>query len=401
MKVVILANFPARLDGKLNGRFVYLADMLTKRGHKVEMVVSDFVHGQKKRREESDMRPDLYPFKITYIHETGYSKNVHPKRLWSHYVWGRNVTKYLQSIEKPDVIYCAIPSVTTAYKSAQYAKRNGIKYAVDLQDLWPEAFAMAIKNKLLQKAFLPMKYMVDKAYASADLAVAVSDTYVNRILSVNKKLKEGINVFLGNDGANFDEGRGQYQLERTDDEFVLGYIGNMSTSYDIPRVLDALKIVADRKGSRKPVRFVLIGGGVDAEKFQMYAKEVYPNTTFLGSKLYKEMAGLICCCDAVVNPIVSSSVASIINKVGDYALSGLPVINNQVSPEYRKLIEDYHCGINCQPDSADSIADAIETLVNNEELCKEMGANSLKLGREKFDRRYTYLKIVEAIESLI
>lgn len=400
MKIIIIANFPAKLDGMMNGRFVYLADMLKKREHDVEVVVSDFVHELKKHRSESDIRQDLYPFKMTYIHETGYSKNVHPKRLWSHYVWGSNVEKYLQSIEKPDVIYCAVPSVTAAYKSALFAKKNGIKYAVDLQDLWPEAFAMAIKNKLLQKAFLPMQYMVDKAYGTADLAVAVSDTYVNRILSVNRKLNEGVNVFLGNDGANFDEGRGKYQLERSDEEFVLGYIGNMSTSYDIPRVLDALKLVSDRRGTKNPVRFVLIGGGVDAAKFETYAKEVYPNTTFLGGKPYREMAGLICCCDAVVNPIVSSSVASIINKVGDYAFSGLPVINNQVSPEYRKLIDEYHCGINCEPDSAESIADAIETLANDDALCKEMGTNSSRLGREKFDRRYTYMKIVDAIESL-
>lgn len=69
---------------------------------------------------------------------------------------------------------------------------------------------MVIKNKVLQKVFLPMKWYVDRSYASANLAIAVSDTYVNRILQVNKNLDSGISVFLGNDGEEFDKGRDKY-----------------------------------------------------------------------------------------------------------------------------------------------------------------------------------------------
>ena len=400
MKIIIIANFPSKLDGKLNGRFIYLADMLMKRGHKVEVIVSDFIHGQKKHREESDIMPDIYPFKITYIHEIGYSKNVQPKRLWSHYVWGCNVAKYLESNEKPDVIYCAVPSITAAYKSALFAQKNGIKYAVDLQDLWPEAFAMVIKNKVLQKVFLPMKWYVDRSYASANLAIAVSDTYVNRILQVNKKLDSGISVFLGNDGEEFDKGRDKYHLERTDEEIIVGYIGNMSTSYDMPCVMDALAKVKERGNVKKPIRFVLIGGGVDENKFKAYAEKVYPNTSFLGPKSYQEMAGMMCGFDIAVNPIVKGSVASIINKVGDYALSGKAVVNTQESLEYRKLVDDYHCGINCDCGNSDQVAEAIETLALDEELRKTMGDNAARLGREKFDRRYTYKRIIEAVEKM-
>lgn len=400
MDILIIANFPSNLDGGAKGRFLYLGEMLCKHGHHVEMLISDFDHGRKRFRAKGEINYNAYKIKITILHENGYVTNVSPKRLWSHYIWGKNVGKYLNSIKKPDVVYCAVPSLTAACEAATYCKRLNAKFIVDLQDLWPEAFAMVLKSKILQRLFLPMKWYINKAYSKADKVVAVSDSYVNRILSVNSKITSGLAVYLGNDGELFDLGREKYFLDRTDKELVLGYIGNMSTSYDIPCVLDALSIVEKKGCIQKPIRFVLIGGGVDENKFKAYADRTYKNTCFLGKKSYQEMAGMLCDCDIVVNPIVKGSVASIINKVGDYALAGLPVINTQESAEYRDLIEEYQCGINCRVGDAQDVADALIKLAQDDELRKQMGTNARKLGVEKFDRRYTYQAIVNLIEEI-
>lgn len=397
MKILIVSNFPGYLDGSYTDRIVYLAKLLVEKNHEVELLTSDFCHESKLPREQLSLN---YPFKITLLHEAPYVRNVGIQRLMSHLAWGINVEKYFESQSGIDCIYCAIPSLTAAYKAAKFAKNKGIKFVVDLQDLWPEAFAMAIKNPFLQNIFLPMKWYADKIYAAADLAVAVSETYVDRILSVNNKIHEGISVYLGNNGEEFDKGRAQYRLDRNNDEYVVGYIGNMSTSYDIPMVFDALAKVAQRKNIDKQIRFVLIGGGVDEDKFKEYGQRVYPNHTFMGRKNYQEMAGMVSGCDIVVNPIVKGSVASIINKVGDYALSGVPVINTQESEEYRKLVETYHCGINCRCGNSDDVADAIEKLLSDPSLRKSMSEGQKRLGIEKFDRRYTYSEIVNGVESL-
>lgn len=398
MNIIIVANFPGIMDGSFTDRFCYLAKMMHEQGHNVELVVSDFCHDNKTVRENTVCK--LYPFKVTLLHEDPYIKNVSIQRLKSHFKWGKQVRIYLKTVGLPDIIYCAIPSLTVANEVAKFCKRNEVKFVIDLQDLWPEAFAMAIPSKLLQQALLPMKWYVDASYRAADLAVAVSDTYVNRILTVNKKISAGLSVYLGNDGEAFDKGRKKYQLERNEDEIVVGYIGNMSTSYDMPCVMDALAIVKERGYVKQSIRFVLVGGGVDEDKFKEYAKNVYPNTTFLGRKSYQEMAGLLCGYDIVVNPIVKGSVASIINKVGDYALSGKPVVNTQESIEYRKLVDLYECGINCECGNAEQVADAIEKLALDSELRSKMGKGAARLGRERFDRRYTYPKIVDALEQI-
>lgn len=398
MNIVIIANFTRLLDGEREGRFSYLMEVLAERGHSVELVITDFYHSTKKKRPSP--RQELYKTKITQCHEPGYKKNVSIGRLFSHWVWGRNVYKYLKTMAKPDVVYCAVPSITAAKLAAKYCQQNGVRFVTDVQDLWPEAFCMSIHNKLLQKLFLPMEYSVNKAYALADLAVAVSDTYVNRTLSVNKKQAKGVSVFLGNDGALFDSERGKYVVERNGDELLLCYIGGLKDSYDIPCVIDAMALVEADKQFNPKVRFVVIGDGPFRPRFEQYAQEKQINCTFLGGKPYTEMASLLSSCDMCINPIVKGSAASIINKVGDYALSCLPVINTQESPEYRALIEEYQCGINCECGSAEQVAQAIKDLATDNELRNQMGENSRRLAKEKFDRRNTYCKIIEAIEKL-
>jgi len=365
----------------------------------VELIISDFSHDLKQKRPEP--RYEEYPFKITMCHEPGYAKNVSLKRLYSHYMWGRNVLKHLKQSSKPDVVYAAVPSLTAAAKAAFYCRKNSIKFVTDVQDLWPEAFCMAVPNKILQKAFFPMQWLANRIYRDADLAVAVSDTYVNRTLSVNRRGAKGLSVFLGNNGELFDSHEGKYMVERRGNEVILCYIGTMSESYDIPCVLDALKYIKEKKLSPLIIRFVLIGDGSFQEKFKQYAALTYPETEFLGRKPYVEMAGLLSSCDIAINPIVKGSAASIINKAGDYALAGIPVINTQESPEYRALLEEYECGINCGCGDSKAVADAIVKLASDTDLRKEMGRASRKLADEKFDRRKTYGKILNAAEELV
>lgn len=399
MDIVIVANFTRALDGERENRFSYLADVFAQRGHDVELVITDFSHVLKAPRP--DPLYEKYPFKITICHEPGYKKNVSPQRLYSHYIWGRNVLKYLEGRHTPDVVYAAVPSLTAAAKTATYCHKNGIKFVTDVQDLWPEAFQMAVPNSILQKAFFPMQWQANRSYQEADLAIAVSETYVNRTLSVNRKGAKGLSVYLGNNGELFDSGVGKYKIERIGNEVILCYIGTMSESYDIPCVLDALKHIKDNHLSFVPIRFVLIGAGSLQEKFMHYAATTYPEAEFLGRKPYTEMAGLLSSCDIAVNPIVKGSAASIINKVGDYALAGIPVVNTQESLEYRALLEEYKCGINCSCGDAMAVADAIVKLASDAGMRKSMGIASRKLAEEKFDRRKTYEKILDAVEALV
>lgn len=396
--IVIIANFCRAFDGKVDGRFLFLAEELCKEPNvQVELITSSFSHGTKKQKPAP--KQEAYKTKITYCYEPGYIRHAGLKRLWSHRVWGKNVAKYVNSLPKPDCIYCAIPSLTAAVKMAKYCKKNNIKFIIDVQDLWPEATFMLIKNKFLRKFALPMAWYVNKAYKAADSVVAVSQTYIDRVMSVNTRANYTLNVFLGNNGEIFER---VLPLKTTlnrnsccDKSLIICYIGTLSYSYDIKCVIDALNLVNNQ--IEQDITFLVLGDGPLRNEFEEYAMEKQVKCEFTGRLPYEQMVRQMCSCDILINPIVKDAAQSITNKVGDYALSGLPVINTQECQEYRSLIDKYKCGINCEVGNAHQVANAIIKLVKNPELRYEMGKNHRQLGIERFDRRNSYKSIVKLI----
>lgn len=389
MDIVILAHFCMDFTANDNGRFSYIADELSKT-HSVEVVTSDFYHITKAKR--NDISSTKY--KITLLKEPDYTKNISLKRFYSHWRWGCEVKKYLSQRKKPDVVYCAVPSLTGPLAAAKYCERNNIRFIIDVQDLWPEAFKMVFNIPLINKiVFAPFKRLADGIYSRADEVVAVSDTYVQRALCVNNRVKQGHCVFLGTKLERFDSFARENFVDKRMDEFWLGYCGTLGSSYDLTCVIDALSQI--REQGITPPKFIIMGDGPRIQEFKQYADMMNVECKFTGRLPYDKMCGLVSACDMVVNPISYGAAQSIINKHADYAACGRPVINTQECDEYRMLVETNNMGINCRNNSATDVAQAIISLMNDRKLCNEMGQNARRCAEEKFDREYSYCEILE------
>ncbi len=397
--VLLIANFWHFEFEKKSSRYRTMADVLCSAGYDVEVVSSSFRHQTKLQRDLDFIKTIDLPYKVTLLHEPGYKKNVSLKRIYSHHCFSKEVEKYLKTRKKPDLIICSVPSLSVGDAVTRFAEKNNIKIIIDIQDLWPESFKMALNIPVVSDIlFSPMMIQANKIYARADKVMAVSETYVKRGLEKNQKDENGLSVYIGTDSTLVAQAIEGKKVTRTDNEFWVGYIGALGHSYDIPTVIDALKILKG-KGYENIV-FKIMGEGVLIDEFKKYAAEAKVNCEFTGFIEYGEMMATLMACDCAVNPIIGESVSSIINKVADYAMAGVPVINTQNSPEYRALIEKYECGINCDSGNAQAIAEAILKLYNDAELKKAMGENSLKLGKEKFDRNIIYKNIVLLIEGM-
>jgi len=400
MDILIVSQYLRNIENfeENNSRFVYLAKML-KDNHSVEILTSNFSHGEKRHFKNIGNSGEI---KVTAIDEPGYKKNVSFKRIYSHKVLAKNIARYLENRKKPDVIYVAIPSLDVAEAVANYCKKNNVKFVIDIQDLWPEAFKMVLKIPVISDIlFKPMEIQANSIYSMADEVVAVSKTYADRALKVNKKCKEAKVVYLGTKKETFDSYAKEETpaLEKKTDEMWVGYIGSLSASYDIKTVIDALSEIK----TDKDIRFVVMGSGPKKEEFEEYAKEKNINCIFTGALPYPQMVATLKKCDIAVNPIVKGAAQSIINKVGDFAMAGLPVVNTLECQEYRDLLCEYNAGIACECENSKEVSDAILKLIESPELLKEMSKNSRRLGEERFDRENTYKLIYEVIanESLI
>lgn len=386
MDIVIVANFTGNFSESDNGRFLYLANMLCK-DNKIEIITSSFQHEEKKQRVQRNFK---WPFKITFIEEPGYPRNVCLKRFQSHYKWGKNVERYLKKRKKPDVIYCAIPSLTGPNLVAKYCEKEKIRFVIDVQDLWPEAFQMVLNIPILSNVlFGPFNALANGIYKRADAICAVSNTYCQRAKSVNSKCTETTTVFLGTELTTFDRYATENRIaEKPSGEIWLGYCGTLGTSYDLPIVFKAMKVI-----NIPSLRFIIMGDGPRKDEFRHLAEGL--NVTFTGLLNYRQMCGMLQACDIVVNPIVGTSAATIINKHADYAASGKPVINTQKSEEYRKLIELYQMGFNCS--DVNELSQRLKQLVRDEALRIQLGKNARNCAERMFDRKITYQNIVRLI----
>ena len=390
--IVIIANFCRDFSETDNGRFMYLCKELSKK-HKVEIITSDFGHSAKEHKKPLKHK---WAFTITFLHEPGYKKNISVQRFRSHYGWGREVDKYLRKRKKPDVIYCAVPSLTGPLNAARYCEKNNVKFIIDVQDLWPEAFKLAFNVPVISDIiFLPINAYANGIYKRANAICAVSKTYANRAKRVNKKCANTHVVFLGTKLATFDKYVKENSVDKPLDELWLGYCGTLSASYDITIAIDALAIL--RKRGVKTPKFIVLGDGERRKEFEHHAKELGVDCIFTGRLPYEQMCGWLAACDIAVNPIMHNASQSIINKHGDYAASGIPVLNTQECKEYRDLVRDYKMGFNCQNGDAEGLADKLQRLIEDEQLRMKMGRNARRCAEEKFDRAYSYKELISLI----
>ena len=389
MDIVLVSSFT-----QANDRYKFLVDLMDPQEFSVEFVTSKFLHYYKKHRDLTTEQPEGFRCPVTYLDEPGYKKNVSLGRIRSNRVLGRNVYRYLCQRKKPDLILSASPALDLCYKVAHFAKSYGIPFILDLRDIWPEAFKMVFNVPILSDLlFLPFEKRANYIYSHADAIVGVSNTFLNR---ARCNAQDGIpmeRVVLGSDLALFDRFALENKVKRNDDEIWVAYVGTLGHSYDIKNVILALRKL--RNDGFDKVRFVVMGTGPLEDSFKEYARQCGILCTFTGRLPYPRMVGMLSVCDIVINPIVKRSAASLINKVADYAASGLPVVNTQESLEYRDLVEQYGCGLNCKCEDVDDIALKLKTLLMNPELCRKMGQANRQLAVDVFDRRTSYQRIIE------
>ena len=397
--IMLIVNYWHFEQEKASSRYRSLANVLCEQ-YDLEVVTSTFCHLAKKQRDVDTLDLDKLPYKMTLQFEKGYKKNIGFDRISSYKQFGKNVQKYLEKRKKPDLIIVSVPSLGVADRVTKFANKNNIPVIVDIQDLWPEAFKMALSIPVVSDIlFYPMKKQADRIYSRADKIMAVSDTYVARGLKCNCKDDIGLSIYIGSDSKLIAEKTEGVTIEKPNDEFWIGYVGALGHSYDIKSVIKAIKLLQEQDINN--IKFIVMGEGVLRQEFEQTAKENGVNAQFAGLVEYGKMMKTLSNCDVAVNPIVGTSVSTIINKVADYAAANVPVVNTQNSEEYRQLLEKYNAGINVENGNIEQLATAIKTLYFDEQKRNDMRENAKSMYEDRFDRQKSYPKIIDEIEKLL
>lgn len=377
-------------------RFYDIARSFVKAGYEVECITTGFQHFKKAERNKQLIIKQNYPFKITFIDVPAYKKNVDLKRIYSNRVAARNLKRYLQeNIRRYDAVYVSIPANNIAAMVTTICHRNNVPVVVDIEDLWPEAMSMVIKNKILCRILLSsFTRDAEMAYKNADGIIGTSEDYTDRAFKRRKRDIPSKTVYVGCNLANFDEGVKDYAKEiiKPENEFWVTYAGSISTSYDIKTLIDAGHLLEN-----KNVHVQILGTGSLKEELENYSREM-SNIHFWGFTEYPKMAAALSKSDVVVNSFIKGAPQSIVNKVGDYLASGKPMINTLENPVFCKLVEENDVGVNIEPENVNVLKTCIEGFLKG---TSNQGNNARKLAETEFDRSVSYNKIVDMVASNI
>lgn len=384
-KILIVAPYYMDLDVNSNNRTNFIPKFLHDKGYDVEVVTTNFNHTSKKKVLADENRD----YKFTMIPITGYRKNISIKRIFSVISFKRGLRKYLNSREPVDIVYSFAPPHSISNITYKYTKKVGAKYVVDIRDLWPEAFQMITKNRMINSIlFYPLKLSANKTYTRADSIISVSETYKQRALSVVKRDVNTHVIYIGTSLSEFDRYKDVLDIVKPNNEVWLIYTGTISISYDLDLLLRAYKLVQEK--GHNNIKLHIMGSGPNLDNIKKLDIQLGTKVNFYSRYPYPQMVSFLTKCDITINPLIKNSYGSIINKHADYAASGLPVINTQVTKEYVNMVEENKIGLNSKNGDIHDLANKIILLAENKELRTEMGRNHRLLAERIFNRDKIY-----------
>ena len=381
MYKVAVITMGIRLDDEKGyTRFRSVCEFLADAGYQVDLITTTFQHWEKAQRDLEKIKNEKYKFGVKFIYEPGYKKNIDLRRIYSHRIAAKNLMNLLEKEGDYDLLYAEIPPNDVALAAAEYAKKKGIPFVADVNDLWPEAMRMIIDIPVISDIiFYSLLRDAEKVYRLASGVIGTS-----------------------NELTVFDAGAAQRTAEIVKDkeEFWVSYAGTIGTSYDIRTMVLAGEELAKR--GMPQIKIKILGGGPMKEELEELANSrKISNVEFVGYAPYDLMAAYLKKSDILVNSFVKKAPQSIVTKIGDYLAAGKPMINTCMSPEFRAKVKNDGFGVNIIPEDVNILADMIEKLYKNEEARVKMGEKARKIAEEQFDRPKSYRKIEELIRGLI
>jgi len=174
------------------------------------------------------------------------------------------------------------------------------------------------------------------------------------------------------------------------------YIGGISKIRSIEQIMEALKYLSDIK--------LNLAGNFESEELKklIMSHPEWKKVNYQGFVDRNKVAEIMknSKIGLVLFLPLPNHTESEPNKMFEYMASGLPVIASNF-PLWNEIIEENNCGICVDPQSPEEIAKAVEYLINNPEIAKQMGENGRKVVEEKYNWEKEGKKLLEVYSIIV
>ena len=292
-------------------------------------------------------------------------------------------------LPRPDVVVATSPQFFCGWAGVLVSWLKWRPLVLEIRDLLPESIsAVGAMRKGIVIRFL--EWLERRMYRAADHIVAVGRGYADNIAG---KVDVGDRISVVMNGVDLQ----QFQPQECDDKFlteygltgkfVCSYIGTIGMAHGLDVVVEAARLLKGQ--GRDDVRFCLVGDGARRESIQQLAREkgVEELVVFTGRQPKERMPTILASSGACLIHLRGCELFGTVipSKIFETMAMGRPIIMG-VQGEARDLVEAAGAGLVMQPDSAESLVDCVDQLIEDPELRGRLQTRGRDFVRENYNR---------------
>ncbi len=252
---------------------------------------------------------------------------------------------------RPDVVYGSSPHMGAALAAWSIAFLRRAHFVLEVRDLWPKILVDTGMMGETSAVYRALKMLERFLYRRAELIVVLAKGSATDIIAEGIDPEKVVFIPNGADPEDFavQEDREALRNRWGFEGFVFVYAGAHGPANGLDLVLDAAHELVTQDS---PVRFVLLGDGVEKPRLQERARvEGLSNVDFrdpVAKSLIPEVlaaadAGLHCLADI---DLFRRGVSP--NKLYDYMAAGRPVLTNTLG-EVAEMVRAADAGLAVEP----------------------------------------------------
>jgi glycosyltransferase involved in cell wall biosynthesis len=265
--------------------------------------------------------------------------------------------------KRADIMYAYHPPLTVGVAASMIRSLRRMPLVYDIQDMWPDTLRATgmLNNPRLLKL---INQLCNWVYCRVDRIVVISPGFKRLLVERNVPEDKIDIIYNWADEKSLISPVGELHPNfPRNSQFKIVFAGNIGKAQALDAVLDAAKILQNRKSK---VCFVIVGGGVDVSRLKLYAKNLsLDNLVFLPPVPMSEVGTILDAADALIvhlkkDPLFEITIPS---KTQAYMAVGKPLLM-AVDGDAADLVRQSNCGLIAESENSQSIANAAESLAN-------------------------------------
>jgi len=274
-----------------------------------------------------------------------------------------------------------------SYAGMEYAQGAGIPGVLEVN-------APLIDEQLAYRELVSRReaeQVADRAFNSASVLIAVSQEVAAYLTAFTAGHVRVFVVPNGVDPRRFSSAVAPAKPRRAN-EFVVGFVGSLKPWHDVHTLVEAFALLHQ---AHPNTRLLIVGDGPLREGVlaQLDQHGLRPFAHLTGAVAHETVPGWIMSMDAAVAPYrrLDNFYFSPL-KLFEYMAAGRAIVASDVG-QIRSVITAGETGLLCEPGDAQSLADALESVLAKPDLRQTLG----EAARQWIGREHTWDSIVQRV----